>query len=341
MDDSIFVFEWILNGESNNKIVEEIPVSSYEAYLLENGTIAEEIFSACALKSIERKSRFLSFDLREMMNDFTGEFLLDLREQVGVFFESQKVGKENYIAINFYVLERIAFAYICDICQNNPAGVRKTGENDFVMSILNSIMAKSLHLCDESVQKDKFHGDPDADGMQEFMRLIEAIQGSNIKKSYAIYGKEKKCIALYKKVMGKELTVAFSGQYDCMCKMVASFFKFPQDRYGDYLKIANAIGAHLAGTSCHVSRYKFDEKKQGNIIRYERLQKQLGVGKTVTKNYYSCCERKIFAFLDNRDGGVYGGKLFVKYSPCRDCFASILYHITMHGKQFSMFIGLP
>ena len=70
MNDSYFAFEWILDKERETKIVEKIPVSDYETYLTENGTIAEEVFATCALRSIEQKSNYFAFDARRL---FDGE----------------------------------------------------------------------------------------------------------------------------------------------------------------------------------------------------------------------------------------------------------------------------
>ena len=108
----------------------------------------------------------------------------------------------------------------------------------------------------------------------------------------------------------------------------------------DYEKIAKSIGANLAGTTNFVSRYNFLGGNNENIIRYDQIKDVMCLGK-MDKDNWSCCERKIFAFLDKRDKSVYSGKLFVKYSPCKECSLSILYHVVNNEKIFKMQVGLP
>lgn len=55
----------------------------------------------------------------------------------------------------------------------------------------------------------------------------------------------------------------------------------------------------------------------------------------------SCCERKIFAYLEDCNEKVYSGKLFVKYPPCEECQPAIFYHILNKGNELSMEVGLP
>ena len=139
--------------------------------------------------------------------------------------------------------------------------------------------------------------------------------------------------------MGRTRT--YSGNYDCTSPQLYDFFnvKITNRRYADYEKIAKAIGANLAGTSYSVSRYKFNGDNNNDAIRYD-LVKNIMHRKRTRYDYYSCCERKIFAFLDENNI-AYSGKLFVKYPPCRECTISILHHLILQGKLFSMFVGLP
>ena len=345
MNDSYYIFEWILSKEAENRIVEKIPISDHENYLSENGTIAEEIFSTCALKVVAQNSRFLSFDPFELFNNFSGDSLAGFREIIANHSHPSNLSKDNYIAINFDLLEKLALTYVRDTCQKHSQGIEMTSENSRVMRMFNEIIVKALTPNDNN-QKNKVdyssHKSTEDDGLKEFRELIEEIKKSNIKQAYIREDtKERKCIALYKKWAGQELTIAFSGNYDCTPPQLYDFFnvKITNRRYADYEKIARAIGAKLAGTSYSVSRYKFSGSKNNDAVRYDLIKDIMHRGKS-NDDYYSCCERKIFAFLDENDG-VYSGKMFVKYPPCQECSISILHHLTLQGKLFLMFVGLP
>ena len=346
MEDSNFVFEWILNKETESKIVEKIPIPNYENYLLENGTIAEEIFSTCALRTVAQNSRFLSFDPFELYSNFSSDALMNFREIVANYSRQSNLTKDNYIAINFDLLGKLALAFVGDTCQKHPQGVEMTSENSRVMRIFNEIIVEALTPHDVN-RKNKVdspsHKGTEDNGLKEFRELIEEIKKSNIKQAYIRDDiEDRKCIVLYKKWAGQELTIAFSGHYDCIDDKLYSFFgvlKNRNKRYRDYQKIATAIGANLAGTTYSVSRYKFAVDKNNDAVRYDLVKDIMHRGK-FNDDYYSCCERKIFAFLNDHNG-VYSGKLFVKYPPCKECYISILHHLTLQGKLFSMFVGLP
>lgn len=346
MEDSNFVFEWILSKEAENRIVEKIPIFDYENYLSDNGTIAEEIFSTCALKTVAQNSRFLSFDPFELFSNFSGDSLIVFREIIANYPRQGNLSKDNYIAINFDLLEKLALTYVRDTCQKHPQGVEMTSENSRIMRIFNEIIVEALTPYDvnrkNKVDSPSYNG-MENNGLKEFRELIEEIKKSNIKQAYIRDDiEDRKCIALYKKWAGQELTIAFSGHYDCIDDKLYSFFGVLKDgnkRYRDYQKIATAIGANLAGTIYSVSRYKFAGDKNNDAVRYDLVKDIMHRGK-FNDDYYSCCERKIFAFLDDNNG-VYSGKLFVKYPPCQECSISILHHLTLQGNLFSMFVGLP
>lgn len=340
MNDEYFSFEWFLKDEPESKIVEKIPVSEHEAFLTEHGTIAEEIFSTCALWNIEQNSNYLSFDTQMLFNERSGDFLDALRESVSKYFTQGNLSKGNYITINFDILSKIAYAYVSSTCQNPSDDTDSNGEK--IRRMLNDIIITALtpkvNVTQNGVPS-PLNGKPDDDGYDQFMQLIEAIRNSsNITKDY-IKPNDDKCVALYKKWAGKELTVAFSGHRDCIDDNLYTFFgvlKQGNKKYRDYEKIAKAIGANLAGTTYSVSRYDFSHPD----IRHDLIKDIMHIGRT-TNDYYSCCERKIFAYLDNRDAFVYSGKLFIKSVPCQECLISILHHLTLQGKLFSMSVGLP
>ena len=342
MNDEYFLFEWFLSEEPEGKIEEKIPIAEYETFLSEHGTIAEDILSACALKNIEQNSSYLSFNAQMVFDTLSGDFVNALRESVSEYFSHEKLSKNNCITINFDILSKIAYAYVLSTCQNSSDdGDLKEG-NDRIGRILNDIIITALTPDANSGQNGispSPHRKPEDDGYDQIVQLIEAIRNShNITKDY-IKSDDDKCVALYKKWAGKELTVAFSGHRDCIDDNLYTFFgvlKQGNKKYRDYEKIAKAIGANLAGTTYSVSRYDFSHPD----IRRDPITSIMHRSKT-DDDYYSCCERKIFAYLDNRDAFVYSGKLFIKSVPCQECLVSIFHHVTLQGKLFSLFVGLP
>ena len=343
MTDSYITFKWTLNKITENTITEKIPLHNYESYLSEHGTIAEEIFSACALKSIAQKSNFFAFDPRELFPNPTMDWENKLRKCVNDYFLQENLTKDNFITINFDLLGKIAFGYVYAVCEQAEHGIKNTSETDIVIRAFNDISALTLSPDNNKDTWIKTLDSPNEEivGLEKFNELIQAIKNSNIKKDYIKTTGTRKCIALYKKWARQEFTVAFSGHYDCESEDLYAFFdvKDQNKRYEDYLKIANAIGAELAGTSKSVSRYAFGGDKNNMAVRYGYIKEVLSRSKR-DDDYYSCCERKIFAFLDDNKG-VYSGKLFVKYPPCQECTISILHHLILQGKLFSMFVGLP
>ena len=337
---SNFVFEWRLAGKKESIISEEIPSNNSIDWLLENGTIAEEVFLACAFRNIESKRDMFAFDTRKLFYDASGDFLFALKDYVDKHLKKQKYSKSNYIAMNFDILEKVAFAYVCQMCESSRSDEKNELQN--IKLALDDIMMHSLDFIREKHCNISEHIKDEHNGFELFLRLITAIGCSNIKKDYIKLHGKRKCIALYKKWRGDKLTVAFSGYYDCISTELYDFFDVEDKnrRYADYEKIADAIGAKLAGTTEFVSRYDFIDNKHKDLVRHSCIKHIIGKNKT-QDNYYSCCERKIFAFLDNGVESVYGGKLFVKYLPCNECSLAIMHHVILQEKHFSMFVGLP
>lgn len=93
----------------------------------------------------------------------------------------------------------------------------------------------------------------------------------------------------------------------------------------------------MAILTCSVSRYRFSNQAE----RYLSLKEIIDNNLSRDNERHSCCERKIFAYLEDCNEKVYSGKLFVKYPPCEECQPAIFYHILNKGKEFAMKVGLP
>lgn len=342
MEEEKFIFEWVLDSVHENIIIESIPKNNYQDYLRENGTIAEEISLACMVKNLEQKSSFFAFNPVKLLDDLNGYFLLELKAVLNNYLTKEHLTRENYITINFDVLEKIVFAYVFYICEESSQGEILPTKNDKVIRIINEIFSLSLNIKEEDSRECFYPYNEKDFGLSKFQELMKAIEKSSIPRKYITFHKDRKCIALYKKWFGKELTVAFSGHHDCIGDDLYKFFVVSEKNrhYADYEKIAKAIGANLAGTSYYISRYRIVDTEDCKVERYD-LVKDIMYREKQKDDHYSCCERKIFAYLDNRDSFVYSGKLFVKYSPCRECSLSILYHVVNKEKIFMMKVGLP
>lgn len=338
MSEEYFVFEWFL-GDSENKITENIQKNNYREYLQENGTIAEEILLACAMNNIEQKKNFFAFNPVELFDHFKGSFVSELKAAFNTYLGKDYLTSENYITINFDILEKIVFSYVYYVCERNIQDADRRTSNDKVIEIINEIFSMALSQSKEDKSNHKYSTNREDFGLFKFRELINAIGESNITNKYISFHKDRKCIALYKKWCGTELTVAFSGNRDCVNQKIADFFNIKHDMYNDYLKIAKSIGANLAATTYCVSRYDYVGDVKKCLIRHDCVK--IAIQNNKKDKYYSCCERKIFAFLDNRDKYVYSGKLFVKYPPCSECSLAILYHLVHKEKLFMMKIGLP
>ena len=147
MKDSYFVFEWVLDKGKENKIVEKIPVFDFETYLTENGTIAEEILSTCALRSIEQKSNYFAFDARRLFDDPTMDWEMQLRKNVYDYFLHENLSQENYIAINLDILEKIVRAYVYAACEQSARNVIKSSENSVDLLKLSVFFAGHHRRC--------------------------------------------------------------------------------------------------------------------------------------------------------------------------------------------------
>lgn len=336
MEEKKIIFKWKI-GENEEKVVaEEFDLKDYDKELNENGTIAEEISLACMAIQINRNKKLFKFDSIDMLEDLEDEdygirFFKDLND----FIIENHSSKSNEICLNFHILEKIIIKFValeCEINKNKPI-VIIDGNNNAILRRINEIFNLATEDINVAEKTNKNYG------LMKFKDLINEIKKySPIKNETIKYCDRGKCIALYKKNHSKEITIAFSGFKDLECDKIKKYIGVRKNYLSHYEKIAQSIGAQLAITTCAVSRYIFNDQAE----RYNSLKEIVHKGLD-RKNFerHSCCERKIFTWLEDRDEAVYSGKLFVKYEPCIQCQAAIFYHILNKGNSFSMSIGLP
>ena len=247
--------------------------------------------------------------------------------------------KENNIYINFDVLEKISLLFVYSECEYTFIHGEKSKHKESIENAINDVFQMST-------EDGKTYYTLNERGYDKYRALVEKIANSNIKDKqlYMLFKSKKKCIAMYQKTRSKDIVIAFSGHYDTDDVAIQNFFgvKPSNVQLKKYEQIAENINATLATTISGVSRYGLVKGKEKVVVRFEPLHQKLKfLQNPDSVDYYSCCERKIFARLENDQECVYSGKLFVKYAPCEECTMSILYHIINKGKEFSMVVGLP
>lgn len=336
MEEKKIIFKWRIGKGEEKVVIEEFNLNDYNKELIENGTIAEEISLACMAIQISRNSTLFNFDAIDILKDIEGEYYgTRFFKNLNDFIIKNYNRTNNKICFNFHILEKIIGKFValeCELNKRDPGIIDE--RNNHVLKKINEIFVVAIN--DENLKIDT-KGDT---GLIKFKELINAIKNYSPIKNEIIKCKDKgKCIALYKKNRSNEITIAFSGFKDIRCDKIKNYIGVKKSDLLNYEKIAQSIGAQLANTTCSVSRYKFKKKqaKRYNLLK-EIVHKGLNKSKVES---HSCCERKIFAYLEDCEETVYGGKLFVKYEPCIQCKAAIFYHILNKGNSFSMSIGLP
>lgn len=349
-DDKKIQFTWKI-GE-DKLIDEEFNLQNFKNELIDKGSIAEEISLACMAIQKNRNSKLFQFEPIKLLDDIRdGKEITPFESSLKKFIKDYSDNKfrlkkdVDKSCFNYHILECIALKFVESECEkalnndnNNVICINE--DNSSIMRKYNEIF--TLSISNQNNNKDF--------GLIKLKELIREInENKQLSKAYVNFSaKKRKCIALYSNKQTEKITIAFSGYKDYECQKIKNFIEDSNnsDRNNknptlkNYYEIANAIGASLANLNCTVSRYDINYKNQ--IIRYYSLNELMR--KKINKDnglYHSCCERKIFAYLEDCNETVESGKLFVKYAPCRDCWAAILYHILNKGQEFSMEVGLP
>ena len=322
-------------------IKEEFSLQNFKNELIENGSIAEEISLACMAIQKNRNSKLFQFEPINLLDDIRdGKEITPFESSLKKFIKDYSDNKfrlkkdVDKSCFNYHILECIALKFVESECEkalnNDNNNVRCINEdNSSIMRKYNEIF--TLSISNRNNNKDY--------GLIKFKKLIEGIKDNdNISNAYIDFSaKKRKCIALYRKKHSQKITIAFSGFQDAKCNAIKKFIGVKNSFLSEYKEIANAINANLAILTCSVSRYRFSNQAE----RYLSLKEIIDNNLSRDNERHSCCERKIFAYLEDYNEKVYSGKLFVKYPPCEECQPAIFYHILNKGQEFSMEVGLP
>lgn len=333
-------FTWKIGEDEKYIIKENFSRDNYIEEIIAYGSIAEEISLTCMAVLHNEGSRLFEFEPIRILED-VGEknevpFILSLKDIIWSYSDYKYKLKKgiNKSCFNFYLLEKIVKIFVLSECKDTSESLYSKSVN--INENNNIIIKKINEIFMLSIKKDKVNKDY---GLKKFKELIaEIIKNHKIYKETLEKKDKGKCIALYRKRHSQEITIAFSGFLDLECGAIKSLKGVKKNNLSHYEKIAQVIGAKLAKLDCSVSRYRFDNRQ---VERYCSLKEIIENKYDISNEKHSCCERKIFTYLEDQDEKVYSGKLFVKYSPCEECKAAIFYHVLDKGKEFSMEIGLP
>lgn len=321
-------FEFKLE-DYGNVIFEEIPLDTFEKYLRENGSVVQDVVQTGLLYQLYKEENSFDFNLLDLIKDdnYNSKIIVGIKEDLDKYKDS-----DSYIGVNFHILERVSVGYVYTCCyrlKNDNNLKPDFYKDDEIYKILNDIWKNSLNQVNTSQD----------DGLELFKKLIEEIKNEgkgDVRDYYKI--NRRRCVALYKENFSEIPIVAFSGTSDCECEMILS--KLTENVNSNFLKnlttISKKIGAILATTKCNVSRYKIYSNK---IVRYDRVIDFINRGEKKA-SYVSCCERKIFAEIEDANETVKSGCLYVKFSPCHECTLAIVYHILNKGNQIKIRVGL-
>lgn len=212
--------------------------------------------------------------------------------------------------------EKILFSYHRDVDETNP--------ESFHMFFRDSIQT----ICKQVVDCICSRGSDLFDNINTAMQDLNLSSSPN--KCFSKYLKDAngKCVALLDMDNGKKL-LAFSGFYDCEGTLATSHIANPlaSNMLDGFRKIAQTLNATLVTLNESVAdnlfRYEPDSCLQ--IVPHGPLSHELLAvpQQKFQKNLYSCCERKILAYIEANSCICCEAFLVVKFSPCLSCFEAL------------------
>ena len=164
----------------------------------------------------------------------------------------------------------------------------------------------------------------------DYERLLEALKRYASKSFIKKYLEDKgRCFALFVGDLEKK-AISFSGCLDVLDQDIKKYFSetitdwAPADNFIELAEtIAKEQGAELVLLTKEVSTYSVRKKRI--VVRDSSLGDVIKKGTLKDcREFYSCCERKLYTFLDkNRVNGI----LFVKYHLCEQCQRGFFYEL--------------
>lgn len=345
----------VLNRKEMRDIVEDFEaflVLAYDGYDITSTQLDEDIRQYYLTEDAHQRGQVSLEDI----NEFCSSVLLRIEYLYKQFLKYERIEGSNLGMLN---LEQDVRQFL-NLIENKPeiSLIDKKFEASpaYADEVLSGIQRIADHIC----KRISFEMSLSSNDVQLMIDHIESIvdqlECAKRKKSTIIsnylYGS--KCVACL--ILDNNTSIiAFSGFQDVppadnskgtthdldnqLVKHVRAILGITKDGYGDiFNKIAEADNSMLATLSAKVMRklvrYEIDRhgqlSKRGPFIDeledYINHSKELSNDERgILKSKYSCCERKILAFLaDNAE--IPKSKeavLLVKYEPCLSCYGAL------------------
>ena len=142
--------------------------------------------------------------------------------------------------------------------------------------------------------------------------------------------KDWRCFATY--ITAEKKYVAFSGFSDVDDRQILDWLGERRSGFVDIAQdICNKLGAVFVKTSLKIYTYKITDDGTCSDGIEEDTSLETVINNKVSdsiKSRYSCCERKIIAYFDNRQEIMTNGSFYIKLQMCAQCVLAIQYKIT-------------
>ncbi len=175
----------------------------------------------------------------------------------------------------------------------------------------------------------------------EIFDMIKGLNGKYIKD----YRKSKgRCFAVFVDKETSDKYISFSGYLDSEDTAInMSLGLDPNPEFITKLKkLASESGSMLIQTSKNVKRYGLVKYKENPYVKFKKLETLGTILSRNTSNIdeikgkHACCERKIFAYFNDKTPD---GRLHIKFQPCSECYLGIGFQL-QEGSNINWKYGL-
>ncbi len=174
------------------------------------------------------------------------------------------------------------------------------------------------------------------DNEEIYRDLIEELEKLNDEKHKLINQylsknpKDWRCFAIY--ITAEKKYVAFSGFSDVDDRQILDWLGERRSGFVDIAQdICNKLGVVFVKTSPKIYTYKITDDGMCSDGIEEDTSLETVINNKMPdsiKSRYSCCERKIIAYFDNRQEIMPNGSFYIKLQMCAQCVLAIQYKIT-------------
>lgn len=183
---------------------------------------------------------------------------------------------------------------------------------------------------------------PNGNIYTDLMSVIEKEDYKNsplLRNYFYCYEKDSRCFATYETKENRY--VAFSGFVDTTDDTILSWLKETRKPFVTIAQdICNSLNAVFVNTSKNIYRYTFQSDCNNSTIvnRADSLGDLIARGSPKElRGQFACSERKIIAYFF--DTQMPDGTLYIKFQPCGQCVAAIVYEANK-GTKMTVICGL-